>query len=101
MFKNRKNCYRFFMFTGTPLLPPELEHFNTPQLLEAAGDSRSQSPTRDDKVKATKKKQDGLLFDKRERELSKVIHFFLLLRDLKLCMIVSTIYNTFIKNFPR
>ncbi|KAK7065617.1 hypothetical protein SK128_023002, partial [Halocaridina rubra] len=61
----------FLCYRGTPLLPPELEHFNTPQFLETAGDSRSQSPTRDDRIRATKKKQEGLIFDKRERELSK------------------------------
>lgn len=58
-------------FLGTPLLPPGLEHFNTPQMVELAADSRSQSPARDDKSKpASKKKQEGVLPDK--RELSKV-----------------------------
>ncbi|XP_068244500.1 serine-rich adhesin for platelets [Palaemon carinicauda] len=62
----------FLCYRGTPLLPPELEHFNTPQLLETASDSRSQSPSRDDKVKSsTKKKQEGLMFEKKDRELSK------------------------------
>nr|XP_027209467.1 uncharacterized protein LOC113802971 [Penaeus vannamei] len=60
-------CYRW-----TALLPPGLEHFNTPQILEINADSRSQSPARDDKSKPTKKKQDAPLLDKKEKELSKV-----------------------------
>ncbi|XP_042213388.1 platelet binding protein GspB-like [Homarus americanus] len=57
----------FLCYRGTALLPPGLEHFNSPQLLEAAGDSRSQSPARDDKGKlSSKKKQDGFTVDKRE-----------------------------------
>nr|XP_053650637.1 uncharacterized protein LOC128701105 [Cherax quadricarinatus] len=62
----------FLCYRGTSLLPPGLEHFNSPQLLEAAGDSRSQSPAREEKGKlSSKKKQDGFTVDKKERELSK------------------------------
>ncbi|KAK3882993.1 hypothetical protein Pcinc_012665 [Petrolisthes cinctipes] len=57
----------FLCYRGTSLLPPGLEHFNTPQLVELAADSRSQSPARDDKGKpASKKKQEGVLPDRRE-----------------------------------
>ncbi|XP_045621664.2 uncharacterized protein [Procambarus clarkii] len=61
----------FLCYRGTSLLPPGLEHFNSPQLLEAAGDSRSQSPAREEKKLSLKKKQDGITVDKKEREFLK------------------------------
>ncbi|KAK8378176.1 hypothetical protein O3P69_018859 [Scylla paramamosain] len=64
----------FLCYRGTKLLPPGLEHFNSPQLVEQSGESRCQSPAREDKnSKLSKKRQDGYPLERRdkEKELSK------------------------------
>ncbi|MPC75869.1 hypothetical protein E2C01_070266 [Portunus trituberculatus] len=51
------------------MLPPSLEHFNSPQLVEQSGESRCQSPAREERSsRLSKKRQDGYTLDRRDRE---------------------------------